>query len=116
MDYISTWFYIRSNPKLDPNAEESGKIYDFRSLNYNMYWLLENIYSENFGFGPGGFIVSGAFTSRMKRVIESCDSSVTGSSCMNVGQARWEVQTARFVYGRAHARTSCCVIFHDHWF
>ena len=22
-----------------------------------MYWLLLNMYSENFGFGPGGFII-----------------------------------------------------------
>ena len=40
-------------PKFDPNAEESGKILDFRSLKHDMYWLLLSMYSEIFGFGPG---------------------------------------------------------------
>ena len=43
----------------DPNAKESGKIWDFRSFDYNMYWPLLNMYSENFGFGPGGFSLLG---------------------------------------------------------
>ena len=31
-----------------------------------MYWLLLNTYSENFGFGLGGFIISRTFNNRMK--------------------------------------------------
>ena len=26
-----------------------------------MYWPLLNMYSENFGFGPGGFFIRGTF-------------------------------------------------------
>ena len=50
--YLHALFFIKTNPKFDPNAEESGKIWDFRRLNYNMYWLLSNLHSENFEFGP----------------------------------------------------------------
>ena len=49
------YFILNPTPKFDPNAEESGKIWDFRSFNYNMYWLLLNMYLDNFGFGAGGF-------------------------------------------------------------
>ena len=31
-----------------------------------MYWPLLNMYSENFGFGPGGFIIRGTFINRGK--------------------------------------------------
>ena len=31
-----------------------------------MYWLLLNMYSENFEFGLGGFIISRTFNNRMK--------------------------------------------------
>ena len=33
-----------------------------------MYWPLLNMYSENFGFGPGGFINGGTFHKGMKRL------------------------------------------------
>ena len=33
-----------------------------------MYWLLLNMYSENFGFGPGGFFtIRVTFSNRMNR-------------------------------------------------
>ena len=35
-------FIQNPTPKFDPNAEESGKIWDFRSFDCNMYWLLVN--------------------------------------------------------------------------
>ena len=41
--------------KFDPNVEEFGKIWDFESFDFNMYWPLLNLYSDNFAFGPGGF-------------------------------------------------------------
>ena len=31
-----------------------------------MYWPLLNMYSENFGFGLGGFIINRTFKNRMK--------------------------------------------------
>ena len=34
-----------------------------------MYWLLLNMYSENFGFGLGGFIISRTFNNRMKGLV-----------------------------------------------
>ena len=34
------YFTYNPTPKFDPNAEESGKIRDFRSFNYNRYGLL----------------------------------------------------------------------------
>ena len=35
-----------------------------------MYWLLSDMYSENFGFGPGGFIIRGTFLNRMRGLDE----------------------------------------------
>ena len=51
-------------PNLHPNAEESGKIWDFGSLNYNMYWLLLICILD---LGQEVFIIRGTFSNRMKR-------------------------------------------------
>ena len=37
-----------------------------RSFNYNMYWPLVNMFSENFGLGPGGRFIRGTFINRGK--------------------------------------------------
>ena len=34
-----------------------------------MYWPLLNMYSENFGFGPGGCFIRGTFSNRGKGLI-----------------------------------------------
>ena len=40
-----------------------------------MYWPLLNMYSENFGFGLGGFIIRRTFKKRMKGLsrYEACE-------------------------------------------
>ena len=53
---------------MDPNAEEFGQLQDFRSFNYNMYWSLLNMYSENFGFGPG-FFIRGTSNKRIREYV-----------------------------------------------
>ena len=35
-----------------------------------MYWPLLNMYSENFGFGPGGFFIRGTILIRGKGLIQ----------------------------------------------
>ena len=37
-----------------------------------MYWHPFNMYSENFGFGPGGFIIRETFTARGKGLVGFC--------------------------------------------
>ena len=59
-------FTRNPTPKFDPNAEESGKIWDFRSFNYNMYWLLCNMYSEIWDLGQEVFMIRVTFSNRMK--------------------------------------------------
>ena len=69
IECISTWFYINPSPKFDPNSEESGKILDFRSSNYIMYWLLLNTYSgiqKMLDLGREDLIIRVNLTNRMK--------------------------------------------------
>ena len=43
-----------------------------------MYWPLLNMYSENFGFGPGGFFIWGTILIRGKGLGESHIAADTG--------------------------------------
>ena len=67
--YLHEVFYIKPTPKFDPTAEESGKIWDFGSFNFNMYWLLLNMYSEILDLSQEVFIIRVTFTNRMKRSV-----------------------------------------------
>ena len=50
----------------DPNADESGKIWDVWSFNYNMYWPLSNMYCEILDLGQEVGIIRVTFVIRMK--------------------------------------------------
>ena len=51
--------------------EESGKIWDFRSFNYNTYWLLLNMYLEKIlDLDQEVFVIRVTFSDRMKRVLK----------------------------------------------
>ena len=54
--------------KSDPNVDESGKDWDFRRFNFNMFWLLESYYSEAVGFGAGGFLCSSCWLSKRSQL------------------------------------------------
>ena len=60
--------------------EEFGKIWDFERFDFNMYWPLLNLYSDNFGFGPGGFYIRETNITRMKRLLDVASSRQNGLS------------------------------------
>ena len=50
----------------DPNAEESGKIWNIRSFNYNMYWLLLKCIQKTLDLGQEVFIIRVTLSTKMK--------------------------------------------------